>query len=202
MFGHAHPTADRQVFGRVFGDIVDRTGIGIAPVKRRLRAFDDFHPLDRRRVEPLDVPLIIYAVDKERGTGFDACLHARQHVGCAADDGAVGGAAKRLAKTDSGSLLGKIVERIQPLLGNRIRGDDRDGDRRVRQRFFGLAGGDQNFGNAAIFDLVGGSLPILRYRRLRYCQCSKHKYACRTPNISARIFHHCLPQNSQPQPAT
>jgi hypothetical protein len=79
--------ADRKLLGRILGDVIDRAGIGIAPVERRLRTLDDLDPLDRLRIEALDVALIIDAVDEEGGTGLDARLHAGEHVGLAADDG-------------------------------------------------------------------------------------------------------------------
>jgi hypothetical protein len=75
-----HATADRQRLGRILGDVIDGAGISVPAVECGLRTLDHLDPLDRLRIETLDVALIVDAVDEEGGAGFDPGLNACEHV--------------------------------------------------------------------------------------------------------------------------
>ena len=147
IFGRARAEDAAEFVARRLGDEIDRARIGVAAVERGLRTLDDLDPLERVEIEALHVAAEQCAIDEDRNARFDPELHAREHVAEAADDRAVGIAPEGLAERQAGRLRADIGNVGKPAILQRLARKGGDRDRRIVDRFLGLARGDDDHRN-------------------------------------------------------
>ena len=122
-------------------DVVDRAAERRTAEGRRLRALDDFDPLQIGQVHALHAGRDIDAVEKDRAdllrgnrlVGVHAA-EADRGVDAAGDQGGLFG------ELNAGRARRDVLERahVEPVDGRRV--DDAEGDRRIDQRLLALAG--------------------------------------------------------------
>ena len=122
----ANPRPAGKVLPRTAGDEIDRPGIGVSAVKRALRSLDDFHPLEIRHVQRLDVAGVIHAVDEIGDAAFHAELHPGENIALAADYRPFGRAAEGAGEAQPRREARDIGDAVDVELLDRRGGERRD----------------------------------------------------------------------------